>query len=326
MKVPVSLIIDDSAPIISVYYEHAGTDKTRDGRPMVPTYSNELFFRFCDVAEKRGLKGKFSVVPMPGNKGDIVNGLEGVDPSEMKAWLEGVKTRLMPAFSVGPEMLTHYKAVDLATGAALPMNERDWASTQDRTTLTPYIEKAFSLLKEGGFSTCGVTSPWDFGIEVEEEYQHAILDAAHSVCGCDKAWYFLRSLRDCSNAKPWVALEEEGRILVSIPATLRDRFWPTIDTERCDEAYISETADQLITSDGKRGEILQVLERGGYPILITHWQSLMSNGLGTGIRILDEVARRINEHLLDRVEWKSFEEILRLVCANKQDFPKPDFL
>ncbi|MBP3300462.1 MAG: hypothetical protein J6M34_03040 [Clostridia bacterium] len=324
-KVPVSLIIDDPAPIISVYYEHAGTDKTRDGRPLVPTYSNDLFFRFCDVAEKRGLRGKFSVVPMPGNKGDIVRGLQGVDPADLQAWLDGVKTRLMPAFSVGPEMLTHHKAVDLSTGAALPMNERDWASTQDRATLIPYIEKAFSLLREAGFSTCGVTSPWDFGIEVEEEYEKSISLAAKNICGTDEAWFFLRALRDRPNAKPWVALEEDGRTLVSIPATLRDEFWPTIDTERCDEDFIFERADRLITADGKSGSVLQVLESGGYPILITHWQSLMSNGLGTGIRILDEVSRRINEHLSDRVEWKSFEEILRMVCANKQDYPKPNF-
>ncbi|MBQ4322328.1 MAG: hypothetical protein IJC19_00155 [Clostridia bacterium] len=324
-KVPISLIIDDPAPIISVYYEHAGTTETRDGRPLVPTYSNDLFFRFCDIAEKRGLKGKFSVVPMPGNKGDIVHGLDGVADAELKAWLEGVKTRLMPAFSVGPEMLTHHKAVDLATGEALPMNERDWASTQDRTTLTPYIEKALSLLKEVGIPSVGVTSPWDFGIEVEEEYEAAISAAVSRVSNSDGAWFFLRALRDRPNAKPWVALEEEGRTLVAIPATLRDRLWPTIDTTRTDDAYVSEMADILITADGTKGEILDVLNSGSYPILIAHWQSLMSNGLGTGLRILDEVGQRIQLHLSHRVEWMSFEEILDLVLSDKAAYPKPRF-
>ncbi len=323
MKVPISLIIDDPAPGISVYYEHAGTAETLDGRPLIPTYPNDLFFQFCDVAERRGLKGKFSVVPMPGNKGDIVRGLEGVAPEDLAAWLDGVKTRLMPGFSVGPEMLTHHRAVDLSTGEALPMNERDWASIQDRTTLTPYIEKALSILKEAGIPSVGVTSPWDFGIEVEEEYQAAIAQAVESVSGSKKAWYFLRSLRDIPNAKPWVALEEGGRTLVSIPATMKDRFWQTIDTPRTDEEYILQIADLLITADGKGGDVVRVLESGGYPILITHWQSLMSNGLGTGIRILDEVARRINLHLSHRVEWMSFEEILDLVLADRSAYPKP---
>ena len=51
----------------------------------------------------------------------------------------------------------------------------------------------------------------------------------------------------------------------------------------------------------------------------------MSNGLGTGIRALDEIARRINENLSDRVEWMSFEEIMHLVLENKEKYPKPTF-
>ena len=68
MKTPISWIIDDPAPIISVYYEHAGKPNTQDGRPLIPTYSNEMFFEFCDIIERNGICGKFSVVPMPGNK------------------------------------------------------------------------------------------------------------------------------------------------------------------------------------------------------------------------------------------------------------------
>ncbi len=218
MKTPISWIIDDPAPIISVYYEHAGTTVTKDGRPLVPTYPNEMLFEFCDIIEKHGICGKFSVIPMPGNKGDIVNGLEGVPTEELNIWLECVKKRVMPAFSVGPEMLTHHKAVDLSTGAPLPMNERDWASTQNRHTFTPYISKALSLLKEVGMHSIGVTSPWDFGIEVEEEYESAISAAVENVTESKKAWFFLRGLRNCPNAKPWVAREECGRTLVAIPA------------------------------------------------------------------------------------------------------------
>lgn len=325
MKTPISLIIDDPAPIISVYYEHAGTDKTQDGRPLIPTYSNDLFFRFCDITEKWGIKGKFSVVPMPGNKGDIVRGLEGVSQKDLEEWLQGVRTRLMPAFSVGPEMLTHHKAVDLSTGNALPMNERDWASTQTEKTLTPYIEKALSLLKEANLSSVGVTSPWDFGIEVEEAYEASVSKAVKAVSGSDRGWYFLRSLRDRPNAKPWVAREEDGCILIAIPATTRDHTWSTIDTTRCDADYIREIADKLITEDGTDGEMIRVLNSGGYPILIAHWQSLMSNGLGTGLKVLDEVGKRIHENLADRVEWMSFEEIMHMVADHREEYPKPQF-
>ena len=326
MKTPISWIIDDPAPVISVYYEHAGKTHTNDGRPIVPTYPNEALFSFCDIIEKYGIRGKFSVVPMPGNKGDIVDGLDGVSFEEMQEWLSCVKNRVFPAFSVGPEMLSHHKAVDLNTGAPLPMNERDWSRTQNESTLTPYIAKALSLLKDAGFHSIGVTSPWDFGLQVEEDYQRAISQAVKQVTGSEKAWFFLRSLAGYANAKPWVAVDEDGRTLVSIPTTVsEDYLWCTIDSVRTDDEYVGQIADNLITEDGSEGEILRVLETGGYPILITHWQSLMSNGLLTGLKVMEEVARRVENHLADRVEWMSFEQITDLVTEQKTAYPKPNF-
>ena len=309
-KFPISLIIDDPAPVLSVYYTHAGTDKTKDGRPLIQYYPNTLLDKFCDVVERHGIKGKFSIVPMPGNRGDIVNGIDGVPMADMQAWLDTVKKRLMPAFTVGPEMLTHNRAVNLEDGSALSMNERDWASTQDRTTLTPYITKALELHKAAGFDSFGVTSPWDFGIEVEDEYAAAISKAVYDVTGKTEAWYFLRGLRNTPNAKAWIQLEEDGRTLVSIPATCTDHTWQTINTPEDSEEYVRRVADELITEDGTDGEMVRVLNNNAWPILIANWQSLMSNGLGTGIRVLDEVGRRISKNFADRVEWMSFEEIM----------------
>ena len=56
MKTPISWIIDDPAPIISVYYEHAGKATTQDGRPLIPTYPHEMLFVFCDIIEKHGIR------------------------------------------------------------------------------------------------------------------------------------------------------------------------------------------------------------------------------------------------------------------------------
>ncbi len=324
-KVPISLIVDDPAPIISVFYEHASNRIMEDGRALVPTYSNELLFHFCDIIERHGIKGKFSVVPMPGNKGDIINGIEGVDHAALTEWLNTVKARVAPRFAIGPEMLSHNKAVDLATGAALSMKEDEFAATQDRHSLTPYIAKALSLLKAAGFDAFGVTSPWRFGIEVEEEYEAAISRAVFDITGKTEAWFFLRGLRGVPNARPWVAREEDGRTLVAIPATTYDEIWPTISCTDESDAYVSAIADRWITADGTNGQIINVLNTGGYPIMVTHWQSLMSNGLGTGLRVLDEVGARIAQHLGECVEWKSFSEILALVVADKSAYPKPVF-
>lgn len=322
-KVPISIIIDDPSPVLSVYYTHHRFGrKTDDGRDVIEYFPNSMLFEFCDIVERQGIKGKFSIVPSPGNRGDIVNGIEGVKNEDMKEWLDTVKSRVVPRFGIGPEMLTHNKAVDLKTGEILPMREVEWSLTQDRTTLTPYITKALSILKDAGFESCGVTSPWHFGLDVEDEYCAAISKAVYDVYGKKNAWYFLRALRNVPDAKPWVAYEEDGRTLVSVPATTVDHMWKTIHTTESSEAFISSVADGLITRCGKEGEIIRVLETGGYPILITHWHSLASNGLFTGLKVLDEVGRRIKEHLSDRVEWMSVEEIMELVIANKADYPK----
>ena len=74
MKLPLSLIIDDPAPRVFVYYEHAVTRTTADGRPLLSEVPNAFLDDFCGAAERFGLRGKFSVVPMPGGRGDIVNG------------------------------------------------------------------------------------------------------------------------------------------------------------------------------------------------------------------------------------------------------------
>lgn len=324
-KVPICLVLDDPTPGISVYYTHHNKTVTEDGRPILEYNPNSTLFRFCDIIEKHGMKGKFSVVPMPGNRGDIVNGIEGFANEELNEWLDTVKRRVLPNFSVGPEMLTHNNAVDVATGEMIPINECVWAADKDRTVLTPYITKAFSILKEAGLSSYGCTSPWSFGIEVEDEYVQSVSQAVYDVYGSKDCWYYLRGLRNKPNAKPWVEYDDGERCVVSIPATTFDYIWDTIDTTDTSPEFVSSVADKYITSDGRGGDIVKVLETGGYPLFITHWQSLISNGLCTGMEVLDLIGKRVNEHLGDRVEWCSYEEIMQRVLQNKQDFPKPVF-
>ncbi len=325
-KIPILLNIDDATPVLSVFYQHAGSKFTADGRPLLGRFPNSFLFEFCKVVERFGMKGKFSVVPMPGNEGDIAHGLQGVDDKEKNEWLETVKTRLMPSFTVGPEMLTHHKAVDLETGKDLPLNEMDWSNAQDRTTLTPYISRALSLLKEVGIKAFGVSSPWSFGLKVEKEYIAAISQAVYETTGLKKSWYFLHQLPEVSNARAWIASKEGDRVVVALPSTTHDHFWQTIDTTRSDEEYVSSVADELITADGKAGAIVECLQNGTYPNVLTHWQSLYSNGTMAGLRALNEVGRRVQEHLSDRVEWTSAEELVELVTKNPEAFQKPTFL
>ena len=51
------------------------------------------------------------------------------------------------------------------------------------------------------------------------------------------------------------------------------------------------------------------------PILLTHWQSLFSNGLETGLAALNVVGTRVNETLAGEVEWKTCSELVRLTLG-----------
>ncbi len=311
-KVPISLIIDDPAPRVFVYYEHSPHKFTLYGEPLKSEVPNSFLFDFCDVMEHLGIKGKFSVVPCPGGRGDIVNGIPGFDYGEVKEWLDTVISRVSKYFSICPEVLTHAEAIDLETGKLLNIREDDWAATQNRTTFTPYIAKALTLLTQAGLRPTGVTSPWEFGVQVEDEYSFSIGEAFEQVTGAKNSWYFCRERCGVPNAGPWIANTEGGRTVVSIPNTVSEHFWQSLDTPDTSEEFVLRAADGLISADGTKGEIADVLNSGGWPIILSHWQSLFSNGPGTGLRILNEVARRVNEKLSDRVEWMSFEEIMNL--------------
>lgn len=322
-KAPISMIVDDPTPVLSVYYTHHEPHFTDDGRPLLEYYSNDFLYKFCDIIEKYGMKGKFTVVPMPGNRGDIINGIEGVDPQEAKQWLDTVKKRVVPNFSIVPEMLTHNKAVDLPTGKVLELNELQWSAQQDRTTLKPYIAKALSILQQAGFDLNGVSSPWGFGKDVEEEYAASIAQAMYEVTGKKTSFVFMHGLQGKPNARPWVLYDDGDKQVVTIPNTSTEVYWRTIHNPDTSEEFVNSAADDLITADGKGGQLVRTLETGGYPVFLCHWQSLISNGLGTGLRILEKVGQRVQEHLSDRVQWMRYDEIKDLVLGDKESYKKP---
>ncbi len=316
-KIPISIIIDDPAPIVHVYCAHHDKGGVlASGEKLLPDIPNGFLSRFCDVVETFGIGGKFSIVPMPGCRGDIVNGIDGHPLSEVTEWLDMARQRLSPTFAFCPEILTHHKAINLENGEFFEENEQEWASHQGREAIADYIARSLELLKQADIHPTGVTSPWAFGIEVEDAYVAAICDAFHRVYGAKKSWYFLHNNTTDRHIRPRVRYREEDRCVVEMITTARDAFWQTIDSPRTDGDYVSAVADVLLTADGKRGAIVDILARESYPILITHWQSLFSNGRETGLAALKEVATRLEKHLSDVVEWKSFDALMDEAIEN----------
>ncbi len=315
-RTPIALIVDDCCPLVHVYRchwkdVHGKPPQTDDGRPLLEIIPNAFLDRFCDVVEAHGITGKFSIVPAPGGQGDVARGIAGHDPALTREWLDTAQQRLGSLFDFCSEGITHNLAVNLADGGYFEQGESDWSQTQNRETLTPYMIRQLELLKEAGIDATGVTSPWVFGIQVEPEYLAAIAAAQRAVYGRDFSWYFLHMLHDQPEARPWVALETAEHTLVSVPSTVSDYWWQTINSPRSDRAYIQGIADQFLTPDGRSGKIREVLDAGGWPVLLTHWQSLFSNGTESGLAVLAEVGRRVSATLADQVEWLTFSQIAR---------------
>jgi hypothetical protein len=315
-RTPITLLLDDSCPLVHVYCchwmdVHHKPPLTEDGRPLLETIPNSFLDRFCDVVEEHGIAGKFSIVPAPGGLGDVVQGIAGHDPALTREWINTMQRRLSARFDFTPEGITHNLAVNLADGGYFPQGESDWSQTQMRETLTPYLIRQLELLRDAGIDCTGVTSPWVFGIKVEPEYTAAIAAAQRAVYGRDFSWYFLHMIYDQPHSRPWTALKTNEHTLVSIPANVDDFFWQTINCPRTDPEFVHGIADRIITADGQGGKIREILAAGGWPSLVTHWQSLFSNGTEAGLAALAEVGRRITHTLADEVEWVTCSEMAR---------------
>ena len=290
-KTPIMLIIDDGTPLTDVY-------------PM------SFLDDFCDLMQRHGVRGKFSVIPMPTGHGDIVAGIEGYDKALTDRWLDTVRSRLGGSFDFCPEILTHGPVVDLETGRLLPVMEHEWSRTQDRTTMAPYIARAVELLSQAQLAPTGVTSPVDFGITVEQEYAASVALAFDRVLGRKDSWYFLHCWSYGYHPRPWLAYSDGQRRVVSIPANCRDRFWQSLDNPDDSDAFVNKMADQLLTEDGTDGDIVRILSDGGWPVMLAHWQSMFSGGRLAGFRALKIVLERIERLLSERVQWHSASELM----------------
>ena len=129
----------------------------------------------ADVLQRRGIKGKFTVLPYPAGLGEaFAQGLQGLSagPTWSAGWQScGVRSR--PRMDITPEILTHTKAID--SGRPL----RCFRKTSDSGSTHQTAENAHALHRRssedsqergpsghGRYVAVGI-----FGSKVEPEYQ-----------------------------------------------------------------------------------------------------------------------------------------------------------
>lgn len=131
MPITMSLLVDDGAPVNPMFFH----DPPYAHPLLMP---NALARDFADVCEEYGVRGKFSVLPMPCCLGSIEEGLNHVPPRHLAGFLKTVRERIAPRFDMTPEILTHLAAYRL-TGGFRHVYEDEWVAGATVEEMTDYI-------------------------------------------------------------------------------------------------------------------------------------------------------------------------------------------
>lgn len=306
-KIPISLIIDDGSPVDPMFYEHPGYETPF----LVPA---EFTKRVADTFDRFDIRGKYTLIPMPSCLGRIDQSLKRVPQDHLHEFLKLVCERIYPRFDITPEFLTHLCAYDLKTGDyRRHLFEDTWISQAPPEEIVEYFTLAFQILKNVGIEATGITSPWVFGIDVEKKYAKAVGDAQWNLFKRKLTWYFLHAASDSEKPFP-CSIEykdpDRGQVVVSVPSNAGDIFW-TMDLPTREERVkmINDGIDRLVSPDGKTGRIKQLMDTGYPVVIVTHWQSLYTQGTSLGLEGFTTLAERIQKVFGSNLEWIKCSEL-----------------
>ena len=311
-KTPISLIIDDGSPVDPMFYQTPGYETPF----LVP---GDFTKRVAETFERFDVRGKITVIPMPSCLGRIDQSLKRVPTDHLAEFLKLVRERIAPRFDITPEFLTHLRAYDVKKGEYQHIFEDVWISRAPLEEIVEYFVLAFTILKNVGLNATGITSPWDAGVDVEGTYARALAEAHWKVFGQKMTWYFLHGTYWGEPLKCSVEYEDRGRgqVVVSVPANFADLFW-SMDLPTRDERqkFIRSNIDRVVSADGRTGRIRQLIDSGHPLTLLTHWQSLYTQGTGLGLEGLNALMERIQKVFGNSLEWVTCSEMARRYVAS----------
>lgn len=306
MKFPAYLIVDDGAPVNLMYHGNP----QREHIFYVPT---DFTRRFADVCHRYGIRGKFSVLPMPSGLGRIDESLSHVPRLLLAEFLDIVRKQIAPLFDISPEILTHLQAYNLKNHALMHIYEDVWVGQATWQEIADYVALALEILNNVNLPANGVTSPWKTGQDNEKNYARGIAEAMWRVNKRKLSWYFLHGLELGGPAWPWIAYADAQRGLkvVHVQDNTDDPFWPMQfnHSDVAPQFWMNQRLDRMLTEDGKTGRVRTLVDRGMPIAIVTHWQSLFCQGRGDGLKGLEELARRMKKHFAKDVEWATCSEM-----------------
>lgn len=354
LRVPVSLIIDDSTCLVNLnrfaipQFHEAWRERDpgryqHDWRSMPPEIPDSFVRKFGEWCAEHGVKGKYSVVPYPACVGRLDRVLPGWTQRELDESIDLVRTLMLPNWDIHPEMVTHTWAIDLKTGHPYPertiryMENWDFSVGKSVDELADYMAYALQILKNVGLPCEGVTTPGGFGNRVLPELAQATLQACRDVFQAEIPHYF-RHLYDSGDRSVAPRVEyaadldsDDPRCVVSIIGCTGD--W-TGNWDCSNRGFL----DRFITPDLQSGRLVDVITRGEPACIVCHWTGIYFNGEEVGFKIFQEVVRRLHARF-DNLLWMKLSEISRywaakeLTAVDRRDrvvrfrapFASPDF-
>ena len=329
MRVPVSLIIDDSTCLVNLNHFAIPQFTTARGetqefsqrwREMPREIPDDFVRKFGNWCGENGVKGKYSIVPFPACVGRLDRLLPGWTQEQLDASIELVQTLMTPNWDIHPEMVTHTCVIDTKTGHPYPERgihfQENWRWTDGKSIdeLSDYMRYALNILKNIGFSCKGITTPGGFGIRVLPALAQATLESCRDVFQAEIPHYFRHIWVDERSVAPQVEYAsgldgDDPKCVVSIIGCTGDWTGGWDCSDRGD-------ADRFITPDLESGRMIDVIERGEPAAMVCHWQGIHFNGEEVGFEVFKEVVRRLHARY-DHLIWMKLSEVARYWAAKE---------
>ncbi|MDX9947072.1 MAG: twin-arginine translocation signal domain-containing protein [Bacteroidales bacterium] len=327
-RVPVSLIIDDSTCLVNMAYygipqfAQVFPDQYKQDWRKLPREIPDSFVReFGEWCLESGVKGKYSIVPYPACTGWVSRFIPGWTERELKNSLDLVREVIMPNWDIHPEMVSHTRVIDIATGQPYPyatpeyMENWEWSQRKSADELAAYQAFALKILKEAGLPCEGLTTPGGYGGQNQDNLALSTLEAVREVYGAEIPHYFRDLYTEKEKSVAPQVLHASGldgndpECVVSIIGCTDDWFggW---------DGLVPGDANKFITDDLVSGRMVEVIESGEPAIMVCHWPGIYFNGEKTGFNILKEIKKRLDQKY-DNLKWMKLSEIARYWAAKE---------
>lgn len=327
-RVPLSFFIDDSTCLVNMghfcmpQFAEAWPQRAEYKKPW-RTWPREIpddFLReFGTWCGERGVKGKFSIVPYPACVGWLDRELPGWSRRQLVASLKLVRELMVPRWDIHPEMISHTRVIDLASGR--PMEEISAATMENSypqgkksvDELAAYLAYALTILKNCDLPCEGITTPGGFGNAVKSELSAAVGQAVRDVFNAEVPHYFkyVASGNESSEPKLEHVAGLDGpspQVVVSVPAGTGD-WYGSWDGDQEPEG------DRYANADASSGRLVDLVERGQPAVMLCHWPGMYTHGSKRGFEAMKRVVTALEDRFADRTHWMKISEIARYWAA-----------